>query len=292
MTVNNTDYISLIDNALESYIPEYNQLYSKLYESIKYSLLSPGKRIRPILTLLFCELCSGDIKKAIPFACAVEMVHTYSLIHDDLPCMDNDDTRRGKPSNHIVFGEDIALLSGDSLISLAFDIMLNCENLNEKDILNAHKAAKVLAVESKRMVEGQVIDLENEGKKIDIKVLSQMDEKKTCALISAACEMGCILADASKEDQENARDFAKCIGMAFQIMDDVLDVTADERVLGKPIGSDKSNNKSNYVSLLGIDKSKKLVYEYTNSALKILERFSGDTSKLKDIAIALSLRGK
>lgn len=290
MEVNYRDYKDLIQKSLQEYMPEKCGLYSELYESIRYSLMAPGKRIRPVLTLLFCELCSGDIKKALPFACAVEMIHTYSLIHDDLPCMDNDDMRRGRPSNHIVYSENTALLSGDALISLAFETMLSDDSLTKNDVLNACKAAKVLATESRKMVEGQIIDLKNEGKQIDIEVLKEMDEKKTCALISAACEIGCIIAGASDNEREAAREFAGSIGMAFQIMDDVLDITADEKSLGKPVGSDEFNNKSNYVSILGLEKSKILIEEYTKHSIKALDRFNGDTRSLIDLALSLSSR--
>ena len=292
MIQNDINYKDLVQEHLQKYMPEERSSYSRLYESVKYSLMAPGKRIRPTLTLLFCKLCSGDIKKALPFACAIEMIHTYSLIHDDLPCMDDDDMRRGRPSNHIVHGENVALLSGDALLSLAFEVALCGDNLDESDIPNAYKAARVLAVESRKMVEGQVIDLENEGKQVDIEILREMDEKKTCALISAACEMGCIMAGASDNDRKAAREFAFSIGMAFQIMDDILDVTADEKALGKPVGSDKSNNKSNYVSILGLEKSKVLVDEYTQSAIKALDQFTGDTKDLADLALKLSSRNK
>ena len=290
MGTNYLHYKDLIQESLKKYMPENKATYSELYESIRYALLAPGKRIRPILTLLFCELCSGEINKALPFACAVEMIHTYSLIHDDLPCMDDDDMRRGRPSNHIVYGEDTALLAGDALISLAFETMLKDDNLSESDMLDAYKAAKVLAVESRKMVEGQIIDLKHEGKQIDIEILREMDEKKTCALISAACEIGCIIAGASDNERKAAREFAVSIGMAFQIMDDILDVTADEESLGKPVGSDESNNKSNYVSILGLEKSKMLVEEYTNRSIKALSQFDGDTKNLIDLAVSLSSR--
>lgn len=293
MVIDNKNYVKLIQSSLKKYLPmDSCNLYSKLYKSMEYSLLAPGKRIRPILTLLFCELCSGDINKALPFACAVEMIHTYSLIHDDLPCMDNDNMRRGRPSNHIVYGEDIALLSGDNLISLAFETIFKNEYQDINDLMNAYKAARVLACESRKMVEGQVIDLENEGKQISIETLQEMYERKTCALISAACEIGCIMAGAKENEIKAAREFAALIGMAFQIMDDLLDVTADEKLLGKPIGSDKINNKANYVSILGMERAKLLVDKYTNRAIKILDEFCGDTKVLKDLAMGLSLREK
>lgn len=293
MATNNKDYAELIEYSLKKYLPTDScKLYSKLYKSMEYSLLAPGKRIRPMMTLLFCELCSGDINKALPFACAVEMIHTYSLIHDDLPCMDDDNMRRGRPSNHVVYGEDIALLSGDNLISLAFETILKNEYKDKNDLMNAYEATRVLAHESRKMVEGQVIDLENEGKQISIEILKEMDEKKTCALISAACEIGCIIAGATENERKTAREFAVSIGMAFQIMDDLLDITADEKLLGKPIGSDKINNKANYVSILGIEKAKRLVDEYTNRAIETLDKFCGDTKALKDLTVALSSREK
>lgn len=286
--------INLIENALYSYIPKSLKSEKNLINSIQYSLKAGGKRIRPRLVLEFSRLCGGDDSSALPFACAVEMIHTYSLIHDDLPCMDNDDMRRGKPSNHIVFGEDIALLAGDALQSLAFDVM--SQSLTVKNI-NAEACVKCINILSSYcgavgMVGGQVIDLENENKQADLVSVTECNRKKTGALIKASCEMGCVCAGADDEKILAARKFGENIGIAFQIVDDILDVTSSDEELGKPVGSDVGNNKSTYVSLLGIDECKKRVDKLTDEALEALNCFDGDTYSLRELALKLSSRNK
>ncbi len=287
-------YIKLINEKLNEYLPSGEYMEKKLLDSMRYSLNASGKRIRPVLTLYFSKLCGGDIYAALPYACAVEMIHTYSLIHDDLPCMDNDDYRRGQPSNHKIYGEDIALLAGDALQSLAFENMLNPSNTALVGEKNALYAAYILAKKSGTlgMVGGQTIDLENEGKNADLNILQQMDIKKTSNLIEAACMMGCIVSDADKKLVLASEEYARSIGIAFQIMDDILDVTSSSKTLGKPVGSDKENNKSTYVSLLGLDKCREIVNNYTNKAVEALDIFEGDTSALKEIAYSLSVREK
>ncbi len=286
--------INLIENALYSYIPKGLKSEKNLIKSIQYSLKAGGKRIRPRLVLEFSKLCGGDDSSALPFACAVEMIHTYSLIHDDLPCMDNDDMRRGKPSNHIVFGEDIALLAGDALQSLAFDVM--SQSLTVKNI-KAEACVKCINILSSYcgavgMVGGQVIDLENENKQADLASVTECNRKKTGALIKASCEMGCVCAGADDKKILAARKFGENIGIAFQIVDDILDVTSSDEELGKPVGSDVGNNKSTYVSLLGIDECKKRVDKLTDEALEALNCFDGDTYSLRELALKLSSRNK
>ena len=286
------NYLEMIEKALRGFLPQGKYTEQTLIDSMEYSLMCGGKRIRPLLTLLFCELCGEKAEKALPFACALEMIHTYSLIHDDLPCMDDDDYRRGRKSNHKVYGEDIATLSGDALQSLAFEIMLREDTLNSVSADKAAKAACTLAKYSGAlgMVGGQVIDIESEDKSAPIEVLSEMDEKKTAALIKAACEMGCIVGGADENQIKAASDYAHSIGIAFQIVDDILDVTATSEDLGKPAGSDSDNNKSTYVSLLGIDKCRELVDELTEKALLSLNAFSNDTQPLVDLALSLKNR--
>lgn len=285
-------YQTLIETALKNYLPQGKYTEQTLIDSMEYSLMCGGKRIRPLLTLLFCEMCGEDIEIALPYACAVEMIHTYSLIHDDLPCMDDDDFRRSKPSNHKVYGEDMATLAGDAMQSLAFEIML-CDATIQK--VGADKAVKAAFTLAKYcgvlgMVGGQVIDIEHENKAAGIEILSEMDEKKTAALIKASCEMGCIIAGADETKVKAASTYAHNIGVAFQIVDDILDVTSTSESLGKPVGSDSENNKSTYVSLLGIDKCKELVTTLTNEALDALSAFDNDTSALKDLACSLKER--
>lgn len=284
-------YIYQIENALNSFIPSEDCNEKNVVKSLKYSLTAPGKRLRPTLLLAFCEVCGGNVENALPFACAVEMIHTYSLIHDDLPCMDNDDLRRGKPSNHVVFGEDIALLAGDALQALAYEAMLNETSINNNG-LNAAKAAFVLAKASgiNGMVGGQVIDLETEGKNPPYEIITEMYSKKTGQLIKAPCIMGCILANADEEEIAAAGSYAEKIGLAFQIVDDILDVISDEKTLGKPIGSDKENNKVNYVTLLGIDKSVDLVNKLTDEATSQLKVFKNNTDFLRQLALDLAKR--
>ncbi len=287
-----TNYQNMIENALSAYLPQGKYTEQTLIDSMQYSLMCGGKRIRPLLTLLFCELCGGDSKAALPYACAVEMIHTYSLIHDDLPCMDDDDYRRGKPSNHKVYGEDIATLSGDAMQSLAFEIMLSKQALKLTTADKAVKAAHALAkyCGTLGMVGGQVIDIESENKNAPLEVLREMDEKKTGALIKAACEMGCIIGGADDSMISAASRYAHSIGLAFQIVDDILDVTATSEELGKPVGSDTDNNKSTYVSHLGIDKCKQLVAELTQDAIDALCVFDGDITALRELALSLSNR--
>ena len=288
----NKEYIQMIEQALRSYLPSQKGLEADVCKAMEYSLMGGGKRIRPILTLEFCRLCGGNLLAALPFACAVEMVHTYSLIHDDLPCMDNDDMRRGRPSNHKVYGEDIALLAGDALLSLAFETILSPRNAGLAGEDRAARAAGLLAKASGAtgMVGGQVIDLQQEGKPTTIEVLQQMDEKKTGALIIAAAEMGCVIAGAEENKLAAARTYTRAIGLAFQIVDDILDVTADSKQLGKPVGSDETNQKNTYVSLLGLERSRGLVKELTEQAIKVLKQFPEDTSFLSDLARSLATR--
>lgn len=288
------DIVNLIEESLLKYLPSENCREADVIKSMKYSLTAGGKRIRPMLVLEFCKLCAGDIMSAVPFACAVEMVHTYSLIHDDLPCMDNDDMRRGKPSNHIKFGEATALLAGDALQSLAFETMLNADTVAKTGADKAVRAAAVLArnIGACGMVGGQIIDLEYEDKSADADVLREMHSKKTSALISAACEIGCIIGGADEKQLAAARGYAENIGLAFQIVDDMLDVTSDENTLGKPVGSDEQNDKSTFVTLYGLEKCGELVDEYTSEAVNCLNVFDGDVSALKALAYSLAKRKK
>lgn len=279
------NYLDEINSALKEYMPAADDVVS---QAMRYSVENGGKRIRPALLLEFCRVCGGDYKKAVPFACALEMIHTYSLIHDDLPCMDNDDFRRGKPSCHIAFGEEYALLAGDALLTLAFETAMKSNLSAEITVKAAKELAKAAGVMG--MVGGQVLDLQNEGKKVGIPDLQKTDELKTGELIRAACVLGCVCAGADDKKIAAAEKYAHDIGIAFQIVDDILDVTSDEETLGKPIGSDEENQKSTYVSLLGIEKSRKTAEELTLNAQKALDAFDGDVSSLKDFAEKLKNR--
>lgn len=279
------NYLDEINSALKEYLPAADDVVS---QAMRYSVENGGKRIRPALLLEFCRVCGGDYKKAVPFACALEMIHTYSLIHDDLPCMDNDDFRRGKPSCHIAFGEEYALLAGDALLTLAFETAMKSNLSAEINVKAAKELAKAAGVMG--MVGGQVLDLQNEGKKVGVSDLQKTDELKTGELIRAACVLGCVCAGADDKKIAAAEKYAHDIGIAFQIVDDILDVTSDEETLGKPIGSDEENQKSTYVSLLGIEKSRKTAEELTLNAQKALDAFDGDVSSLKDFAEKLKNR--
>ncbi len=274
-------FSSLIEGELYKYFENYGEEYKVIFDSMNYSVKNGGKRVRPLLVMLFCDACGGDVKKALPLAVAVEYIHTYSLIHDDLPCMDDDNFRRGKPSNHKVYGEAFALLAGDGLLTAAFEVIANgCkEGLYSSD--TAIRAVTVLSslAGSNGMIGGQVIDLSNENNpNATIETLRLLDKMKTGALIEAACTLGCISANASSEKINTAAEFAQKIGLAFQIKDDILDVTSSLEKLGKQVGSDEENGKVTYVSLLGLKECQCLVDELTSSALRLLDEFDNNSS--------------
>lgn len=270
--------IKLVDEYSAFEFSKRNEKLDKLFESMLYSLKNGGKRVRPVLAVLFCEACGGEAAAVIPLACAVEYIHTYSLIHDDLPCMDNDDYRRGKLSNHKVYGEATALLAGDSLLTYAFEMIYEGA---QRGCYSAETAIESVGILSHLagaygMAGGQLVDLESEGKAVTVDTLKYMDELKTGALIKAACLLGCTAAGASYEQKKAAEVFADNIGLAFQIKDDILDVTSTAEKLGKPIGSDAANDKSTYVGLLGLETCKNLVEELTDKAMEALSAFDNN----------------
>ena len=277
-------YIDAINEALMQYLPDSDDVVS---QAMRYSVENGGKRVRPSLLLAFCDICSGDVKKALPLACALEMIHTYSLIHDDLPCMDDDDMRRGKPSCHIVYGYEYALLAGDALLTLAFETALKAELPAPIVIAATKELAKSAGWAG--MVGGQVIDLKNEGKRVVLDDVVRMYSLKTGELIRAACVIGCIAAGAF-DKIPYATVFAHNIGLSFQIVDDILDLTGDAETLGKPVGSDEDNEKCTYVSLTGIEESKAVVEQLTDEAKAVLDKFEADTSILKAFADVMKNR--
>ena len=285
------EYCKLINGCIDKYIPQCNFGEDVVHKAMKYSLSIGGKRIRPILVLEFCRVCGGDIEKALPFAVAIEMIHTYSLIHDDLPCMDDDDMRRGQPSCHIKYGEAYALLAGDGLLTRAFGLIAESE-LAQDNPMVAVKAIKALSELSgvSGMIGGQVIDLANENKSAPLEVLEVLDSLKTGALIRCAAYLGVLCAGADDEKLKAADVYASNIGYAFQIVDDILDVIGDEKMLGKPIGSDADSGKSTYVSLLGIEKAKAAADKLTDDAVKALEVFGAKADFLKNLAYGLAKR--
>ena len=245
-----------------------------LYDAMNYSLLSGGKRLRPVLTLECCKLCGGTETGALSLACAVEMIHTYSLIHDDLPCMDDDGLRRGRPTNHKVYGEATALLAGDGLLTAAFEVAAG-----SAAYLPAQRVAEAVEVLSKAagpagMVGGQALDLAGEGRALTREELTQIHDLKTGAMIAAAAELGCIAAGASEAERQAMRDFALHLGLAFQIRDDMLDVEGDEEAFGKPIGSDAARDKNTFVTLLGLDACRDEVERLTREAVAALAPFA------------------
>lgn len=290
-----TGYVNMINEAADRYVSVFSFAgressgLEKMLEAMAYSLSNGGKRIRPVLTLEFCRICGGDAEKALPFALAAEMIHTYSLIHDDLPCMDNDDMRRGKPSNHKVFGEADALLAGDGLLTLAFETVLSAPDLSaEKKARAGLELAKAAGCSG--MIAGQVMDLANEGKKVPLETIAATDRLKTGEMIRVSAVLGCIAAGADEEKIKAAETYCKKIGLAFQIVDDILDVTSSEAELGKPIGSDKDNEKSTYVSLLGLEESEKTAKKLTEEAKESIEIFGKDGEFLLALADSLAER--
>ncbi len=291
MTLN--DYREYINEQLDKFVPDCKFGEDIVNRAMKFSLSIGGKRIRPILVLEFCRICGGNIEEALPLAVALEMIHTYSLIHDDLPCMDNDDMRRGKPSCHIMFGEEYALLAGDGLLTTAFGVIASSKIAKERPA-TAVKAIKALSDYAgvNGMIGGQVIDLINENKSAPLEVLEVLDNLKTGALIRCAAYLGVISASDDERFIEAADLYAKNIGHAFQIIDDILDVVGDEKQLGKPVGSDAECGKSTYVTLLGLEKSKEYADELTEKAIKALEVFGSEGEFLRELAYSLVKRDK
>ena len=271
-------YVSSIEQQLLKFTENKPELYGVLCHAMEYSLMAGGKRLRPVLCLEFYRMCGGkDIDSILDVACALELIHTFSLIHDDLPCMDNDDFRRGKPSCHKAFPENIALLAGDALNTLAFEVISNAALEGR---ISAQSAVMLISVLSKGvgvdgMIGGQVIDLMCEGKEIDIETLNKLQSLKTGALIEAACVMGVILSG-KFEMIPQAAEYASALGRAFQIVDDLLDVNGSFEELGKPIGSDKQQNKCTYVTLLGETRSRQIASQLTMQALGHLTKFENN----------------
>lgn len=282
-------YISQIENEISKNltITAKNQPQSAIINAMKHSISAGGKRIRPVLVLEFCKMCGGDIQKALPVAAAVEMLHTFSLIHDDLPCMDNDDFRRGKPSCHKAFDEATALLAGDALQNLAYEIIAECDLKSEIKVRLIKELTFATGIEG--MIGGQILDMEYEKNPADSDLLKKMYSLKTGALLKAACKMGCIAAEANEIYIENAEKYAENLGLAFQITDDILDITGNQDILGKPVGSDKENGKITYASLVGIEKSQLEVEKLTEKAIIHLDFFKNNLF-LKDLTVNLAIR--
>ena len=282
------EYKALIDTKLAEYFRADDMPQAGLFEAMRYSLNAGGKRIRPILVLEFCRITGGDCDKSLPVACAIEMLHTYSLIHDDLPCMDNDDLRRGKPTNHVVYGECTATLAGDALQAEAFGTILRSELPAEARA----ECARILAdaVGADGMCGGQFLDMIGENKLLTADELDEINSRKTGALLIAACTMGVAAAGGNEKQSEAARRFGAAIGAAFQIRDDMLDVISTSEQLGKPIGSDAQEHKNTYMALYGAERCMKMIEKLTEVAKAALNEAFDDTAFLCDLAASTVTR--
>ncbi|RLB03612.1 MAG: polyprenyl synthetase family protein [Deltaproteobacteria bacterium] len=284
----------LVNAALERYLPPIQDPTRNLVDSMRYSLFAGGKRLRPILCLGAVETLGEDPELCLPVACALEMIHTYSLIHDDLPAMDDDDLRRGKPTNHKIFGEAMAILAGDGLLTEAF-YLLSKFGLN--DLIRPTKLIEIIKIISnaagwRGMVGGQTIDMESEGKQIEPSLLELMHSCKTGALITASVESGAVAAGADEEKRKALVNYGRHFGMAFQITDDLLDVTGNSEEMGKPAGSDEARNKSTFPALYGLEKTREMATFHVNKALEALEQFDDRATPLRELVKYLLKRRK
>ncbi len=278
---------------IEKYFPEGGGRQDRLIQAMNYSLKSGGKRLRPMIMREFYTAFGGRGEVVEPFMAAIEMIHTFSLIHDDLPAMDNDELRRGKPTNHMVYGEAMAILAGDGLLNLSMETALKAFEL-EAENRNIPKALKILYQNSglNGMTGGQALDVqsEKENLRLDIDDILFIHTLKTAALLSAAAQIGAVLAGCSEEELEKIREAMTCIGIAFQIQDDILDVEGDEKLLGKSIGSDEKQNKTTYVTLKGLEESRRKVAELTGSAIGIMDSLNDGLEFMKALSLKLSGR--
>ena len=300
MLNSNKDYLrykELIEEHIADFLPEIDNKSLTLYESMKYSLNAGGKRIRPVLTLAATEFAGGDCMAALPYACAIEYIHNYSLIHDDLPAMDDDDLRRGEPTNHKVFGEGIAILAGDGLLSSAFEAMNKDMLLYLSDTKELNKRVKALNAITKGcgcrgMIAGQLADIENEGKTISSELLDYIHLNKTAELIKSAIRAGAYIGGADKDMTEKLDVYGEQIGLAFQIVDDILDVTGDEEETGKKVGQDEVHEKATYPSIHGLDESYKRLKVLTDKALNVIAEYYDNAEFFADLARDLAERTK
>lgn len=293
-----SEYKDILEGYLLNYLPPINDKSKTLKDAMEYSLLAGGKRIRPVLLMAACEFAGGNIKDALPYACALEYIHTYSLIHDDLPAMDDDELRRGKPTNHIVYGEGNAILAGDGLLNSAFEIM--SKNLmmyfdNQKALVNRIKAMHIIAKSAgvQGMVAGQITDLESEGStpdSIDSDLLNYIHINKTAALIQGALRAGISLGGGDEDMLQAFSKYGENLGLAFQIADDILDVKGRSEELGKMTGSDSENNKLTYVSLFGLEHAENELKRLSDSAIAALKNYDSEADFFRNLVIELAER--
>lgn len=286
MTAN--EYKKYVDAKLSEYFKPSGLSYDGLFESMHYSLTAGGKRIRPMLVLEFCRISGGNIEKTLPVACAIEMLHTYSLIHDDLPCMDNDALRRGKPTNHVVYGECTATLAGDALQAEAFGTIARSQLPAEARVTCVEILAD--AVGSDGMCAGQYLDMVGEHKLLSEDELNDINSRKTGSLLTAACRMGVAAAGGNEAMLEAAAQYGACVGAAFQIRDDILDVISTSEELGKPIGSDAQEHKNTYMTLLGEYKCMQMIEKLTDQAKNAVAGAFEDTKFLCELADSMVTR--
>ena len=288
------DKVGQIEKILSSYLPKKEGKQELIMETMEYNLMAGGKRIRPMLMNETFRLFGGEGNLIEPFMAAIEMIHTYSLVHDDLPAMDNDDYRRGRKTTHVVYGEDMAVLTGDALLNYAFETASSAFSLYPEKSLLIGKALGILAKKAGiyGMIGGQVVDVKETGKPVDKETLDFIYDLKTSALIESSMMIGAILAGASEEEVKIVEQIAKKTGIAFQIQDDVLDVTSTKEVLGKPVHSDDKNEKTTYVTLLGIEEAKKSVEKQSEEAIGLLEELKGENEYLRWLLCKLVYREK
>ena len=282
------EYKEAVDRALEGYFHAEDFPFAELAEAMRYSLLAGGKRIRPTLVLEFCRIAGGDVEAAMPVACAVEMLHTYSLIHDDLPCMDNDDLRRGRPTNHKVYGECTATLAGDCLQAEAFGTILRSALPADRRAACAEILSGAAGLDG--ICGGQYMDMAWEGRALREDELNDINNRKTSALLIAACQMGVAAAGGSEEQLEAAGLYAAAVGLAFQIRDDMLDVLSTEQELGTPIGSDAQEQKNTFMALYGEEKCAAMIAKLTERAKEALKAGFDDTGFLCALADSMAVR--
>lgn len=286
-------YMKFTNEELKKYIKTNEGPEKTLYEAMEYGLMVGGKRIRPILTIATYKLFRDDYNKCLPFAIAMEMIHNFSLIHDDLPAIDNDDLRRGNPTNHKKYGEAVAILAGDALLNNAYNVI--SEFLLEDNGIDINlklKAFNEFSVAIHNMIVGEYIDTEFEGKPISNEYLEYIHNNKTGALIKASVRIGAMLASAPEDKLEQLTKYADKIGLAFQIKDDILSVEGDINIFGKPIGNDEARGKCTYVTKYGLEEAKQTLSKITKEAIKIIEQYGVDGEFLKELAIYISTREK
>ena len=275
-----------VDAALDDFLPKEKERPSTIHAAMRYSVFAGGKRLRPILCIASAEACGGEISDALPPACAVELMHTYSLVHDDLPAMDDDDLRRGRPTCHKVYGEGMAVLCGDALLTEAF-IVLSQTTATKRYGAREYVAELAVTGGSKKLIGGQVMDLEGEGKKLTKQDLVRIHEAKTAALLTTSLRLGAMTANAKPEKLQAVTDFGHALGLAFQVIDDILDVTQSTEVLGKTAGKDAAVEKTTYPSVLGLEASRKEAAKLTKQAMAALEPLGKKGSRLREIAASL-----